>query len=268
MSPRQHPITAEEDWQAAVALQASLLPADLPHVPGLGLASRYVSGSGIVGGDWYDVFILPDGKSLGVIIGDVAGSGLPAAVVMGRMRSALRAYVLETADPAVALDKLDRKIRYFEDDAMATVLYGVYAPGLGELTLSTAGHPPPVLVVPGLASAAGPVGAEPASVRAELTSVEADLPIGVADDPDRRSTVISIPPGGTLCFYTDGLVERRDESIEVGLGRLVETLRDFVAAAPPGESLAEDACDFVMQAMAGDGPRDDVALLILHRAGS
>src|SRR5207253_8280083 len=111
------------------------------------LAARYVTGSGNVGGDWYDVFLLPDGK-LGVVVGDVVGSGLTAAVIMGRMRSTLRAYILETTDPAAALRMLDRKIQYFEPDAMATVLYGVYTPETGELVVSSAGHLPPVLAAP------------------------------------------------------------------------------------------------------------------------
>lgn len=93
-------------------------------MPGTGLAARYVAGSGNVGGDWYDVFLLPEGK-LGVVAGDVAGSGLAAAVIMGRMRSTLRAYILQAADPAAALRILDRKIQYFEPAAMATVLYGL-----------------------------------------------------------------------------------------------------------------------------------------------
>ena len=112
-----------QDALAAVALHRSLLPTALPVMPGLDLAAGYVTGSGTVGGDWYDVFVLPDGR-LGVVVGDVAGSGLEAAVIMGRMRSALRAYVLAAADPGTALRMLDRKIQYFEPDAMATVLYG------------------------------------------------------------------------------------------------------------------------------------------------
>ncbi|HEY1823555.1 MAG TPA: SpoIIE family protein phosphatase, partial [Trebonia sp.] len=143
-----HSITSQDDALAAVALQRSLLPTALPAVPGLGLAARYVTGSGTVGGDWYDVFTLPDGR-LGVVVGDVAGSGLDAAVIMGRMRSALRAYVLETADPGTALRMLDRKFQYFEPDAMATVLYGLYTPGTGEFVFSSAGHLPPVLAAPG-----------------------------------------------------------------------------------------------------------------------
>ncbi|HEY7274460.1 MAG TPA: SpoIIE family protein phosphatase, partial [Trebonia sp.] len=139
---------SQDDALAAMALHRSLLPSTLPEVPGTDLAARYVPGSGNVGGDWYDVFLLPDGK-LGVVIGDVAGSGLSAAVVMGRMRSTLRAYILQAADPAAALRMLDRKMQYFEPDAMATVLYGLYTPGTGELTYSTAGHLPPVLAAPG-----------------------------------------------------------------------------------------------------------------------
>ena len=143
-----HSIMSQDDALAALALHRSLLPTALPSVPGLDLAARYVTGSGTVGGDWYDVFILPDGR-LGVVVGDVAGSGLEAAVIMGRMRSALRAYVLEFSDPGTALRMLDRKIQYFEPDAMATVLYGLYSPGTGEFAVSSAGHLPPVLAAPG-----------------------------------------------------------------------------------------------------------------------
>src|ERR1700733_13060653 len=189
-------LMAQDDAQDAVALHRSLLPAALPDVPGVSLAARYVTGSGNVGGDWYDVFVLPDGK-LGVVVGDVAGSGLKGAVVMGRMRSALRAYVLEAEDPAAVLRKLDRKIQYFEPDAMATVLYGVLTPETGEFLVSCARHPPP--------------------------------PIGAADDPERRSTVVTLPFGGLLCCYTDGLVERRDQVIDQGINALGATLDSQLA---------------------------------------
>lgn len=248
-------ILAREDRQAAIALQNSLLPGALPEVPGIDMAARYVAGSGIVGGDWYDVFILPDGK-LGFVVGDVAGSGLPAAVIMGRMRSALRAYVLETGDPAVALGRLDRKIQYFEASAMATVLYGVYAPESGELTISCAGHLPPVLVAPGGSTA-------------DVVSVKPDLPIGVIDDPARQSTVFTVPPGGLLCFYTDGLVERRDRALDDGIGQLAAALGSFAArrsATSRKAPLADDACAVAMREMVGNEPaRDDVAILTMHR---
>ncbi len=119
----------------------------LPVVAGAELAARYVPGSGGVGGDWYDVFTLPTGE-LCVVIGDVAGSGLPAAVIMGRMRSALRAYALRHRDPAEVLRRLDRKMHHFEADAMATVLYAVIDPGSTGWTSCLAGHFPPVIANP------------------------------------------------------------------------------------------------------------------------
>lgn len=103
-------LLAQEDRVAAAALQRSLLPTALPATHGAQLAARYIPGEGVVGGDWYDVFTLRSGQ-LGLVIGDVTGSGLSASVIMGRMRSALRAYALETCDPAEVLDKLDAKLQ-------------------------------------------------------------------------------------------------------------------------------------------------------------
>ena len=117
-------LRAREDRAATAALQRSLLPSALPVIGGVEIAARYVPGDGRVGGDWYDVFRLPWGE-LGVVVGDVAGSGLGGAVVMGRMRSALRSYALESPDTAVVLRKLDQKMQYFEGDVMATVSYAV-----------------------------------------------------------------------------------------------------------------------------------------------
>jgi serine phosphatase RsbU (regulator of sigma subunit) len=239
-----------------MALHRSLLPATLPEVPGTDLAARYVTGSGNVGGDWYDVFVLPDGK-LGVVVGDVAGSGLPAAVVMGRMRSALRAYVLETADPGTALRMLDRNIQYFEPDAMATVLYGLYTPATGEFVFSSAGHLPPVLAAAG-GHAAG------------MLPVRPDPPIGTADDPERRSAAAVIPSGALLCCFTDGLVERRDQAIDLGIGRVATTMQELIAIDPSRRDrrvqLAEGACAAVMRTLVGNAPaRDDIAMLMVHR---
>jgi sigma-B regulation protein RsbU (phosphoserine phosphatase) len=251
-----HSMMAQDDRLAAGALHRSLLPARLPAIPGAELAARYVTGSGNVGGDWYDVFVLPSGE-LGIVIGDVAGSGLEAAVIMGRMRSALRSYVLETIDPGTALRKLDRKIQYFEPDAMATVMYGVYQPETGQMRISSAGHLPPVLVAPG--------------ERAATAEIDVDLPIGVADDPPRTASAIEIPPGALLCFYTDGLVERRDQPLDQGIARLVAALDEVMETALAGgiaESvpLAEDTCATVMRSLVGNAPaRDDVAILTMHR---
>lgn len=251
-----HSLMAQDDALAAVALHRSLLPGTLPEVPGTGLGARYVAGSGSVGGDWYDVFPLPDGR-LGVVVGDVVGSGLKAAVIMGRMRSSLRSYTLQTADPAAALRLLDRKIQYFEPGAMATVLYGLYRPATGEFSFSSAGHLPPVLAIPG-------------RPRAGMLAIRPDPPIGAADDPARGIAHAVIPPGALLCCFTDGLVERRDQVIDTGIGRVAATLDALLAGAGSRGGrrvpLAEDACAAVMRALVGNAPaRDDVAVLALHR---
>jgi serine phosphatase RsbU (regulator of sigma subunit) len=227
---------------AAGALQRSLVPAALPAIPGLDLAARYSPGAATVGGDWYDVFTLPTGE-LGVVMGDVAGHGLSAAVVMGRMRSSLRAYALESNDPAEVLDKLDRKMQHFEPGAIATVLYAVCHPKLEWARIASAGHWPPVLAVPD-----GPAAA---------VELPPGVLIGVDTDPRRTSTTVEIPPESLLCFYTDGLIERRDSSIDRNLRRLCESIK-------PGP--AEAVCAAVMAALVGhDVVSDDVALLTVRR---
>jgi phosphoserine phosphatase RsbU/P len=235
-------MTAQADRLAAAALQRSLVPAALPAVAGAELAARYIPGDGGVGGDWYDVFRLPSGE-LCVVMGDVAGSGLRAAVIMGRMRSALRAYALETRDPAEVLSRLDRKMQHFEPDAMATVLYAVIDPALDRMHVCLAGHFPPVIACPG----------QPA----ELAPVAAGLMIGVSPGARRPVTTVSIPPGALACFYTDGLIEHRGEPIDDGLARLCRA----VMAEP-----VEAACAAVMGALVGGEPaRDDIALLMIRR---
>ncbi len=140
-------LTGLEDRIAAVALQRSLLPSALPVRGEAQFAARYVPGEGSVGGDWYDVFSLPSGE-LGVVMGDVTGSGLAAAVIMGRMRSALRAYALESSDPADVLARLDAKMQHFEPGALATVSYAIFSPGLDSMRICLAGHYPPVIAGP------------------------------------------------------------------------------------------------------------------------
>ncbi len=236
-------LTSQADRAGAAALQRSLIPAALPAVPGAELAARYIPGSGVVGGDWYDVFTLPSG-ALGVVMGDVAGSGLQAAVVMGRMRSALRAYALETPDPAEVLARLDRKMQHFEPEALATVLYAVIDPSLEQALVSLAGHFPPVVASPG----------HPA----ELATIAADLMIGVAPGVQRQAATLMIPPGTLLCFFTDGLIERRDQLIDDSLAKLCQA----VTAGPPDAVCAE-----VTKNLIGSEPaRDDVALLAFRRS--
>jgi serine phosphatase RsbU (regulator of sigma subunit) len=235
-------MTAQADRVAATALQRSLVPSPPPVVAGTEMAARYVPGSGRVGGDWYDVFTLPSGE-LCLVIGDVAGSGLAAAVIMGRMRSALRAYALEASDPAEVLDRLDRKMHHFEPDALATVLYAVIDAGLDQMRICLAGHFPPVIARP--------------ERPAELASVAAGLLIGAAPGTPRPTSTVQISPGTLLCFYTDGLIERAGEPIDDALARLCQV----VTAEHP-----DAACAAVMQALIGGEPaRDDIALLMVRR---
>ena len=235
-------LQSREDHAAAIALQRSLVPSALPAVKGVEIAARYVPGSGHVGGDWYDAFVLPSGE-LGMVVGDVAGSGLGAAVIMGRIRSALRAYVLEFPDPADVLSKLDHKMQYFEEgEVMATVNYVVLDPDSGQLRISSAGHLPPVIAAPGQ--------------RGAMAQIAVDPPIGVTDTPVRQVTTLALAPGAVLCLFTDGLVERRDEPIDDGITLLCET----VTPGPP-----EGVCVSVMQALVGSQyPGDDIALLVLR----
>jgi anti-sigma regulatory factor (Ser/Thr protein kinase)/putative methionine-R-sulfoxide reductase with GAF domain len=233
---------AKLERAAAAALQRSLIPARLPAIAGLDLAGRYLpSGDGGVGGDWYDVFSLPAG-GVGIAIGDVVGRGLPAAVVMGRLRSALRAYALESSDPADVLDRLDRKLQYFEAGQMTTALYAVLDPTLTTLEISTAGHPLPMVVA---------AGSEAAPINAPV-----DPPLGVTPGISRRKATIELPPGAVLAFFTDGLVERRGESLDHGF----ERLRDALAAGS-----AERTCLTVMATLLGDAVEDDAAMLVVRR---
>lgn len=234
-------LRSRDDRTAAAALQQSLLPAELPAVPGVDIAARYVAGDGRVGGDWYDVFTLPSGE-LCVVMGDVAGSGLQAAVIMGRMRSALRAYALETSDPAEVLSRLDRKMQHFESDVMATVSYAVVDPSTGRVGIAAAGHFPPVVAAPG--------------ERAALAKIAVGVPIGVADDPARLTTTIQLAPGTVLGLFTDGLVERRHTPID---DRLALLCRVVEPAAP------ESVCVSVMGTLVDREPAgDDIALLVLR----
>jgi sigma-B regulation protein RsbU (phosphoserine phosphatase) len=238
-------LSARLDRAAATALQRSLVPSALPAIEGLEMTARYVPGTGHVGGDWYDVFTLPTGQVCAVI-GDVAGTGLNAAVIMGRIRSALRAYALETEDPAEVLSRLDRKMHHFEPDAMATVLCAMFSPSLGSVRISSAGHLPPVIARPG----------EPAAP----ADIAGDILIGVYGYKPRQASTLDFPPGATLCLYTDGLVERRDRPLDDGIAMMCDALR-------PGD--LELSCSLLMSAMAGDASAsDDVALLMLRRRAS
>jgi phosphoserine phosphatase RsbU/P len=235
--------TNKLDQAAALALQRSLLPARLPGVPGVDMAARYVPGHDFgIGGDWYDVFALPSGW-LGVVIGDVSGHGLGSAVVMGRVRSALRAYALVCDDPADALTLLDRKVHHFETGNLTTALYGMISPDRSVVHVSSAGHLPPILAAPG----------HPAVV-SEMT---VGPPLGIGRPAAMRSTtVVGLPPGAVLVCYTDGLVESRGEIIDVGIKRLTAAVRP---------DTAEGVCATVMASAGTERPTDDIALLVIRR---
>jgi serine phosphatase RsbU (regulator of sigma subunit) len=228
---------------AALALQRSLLPATLPGLTGLSSAARYVPGHEFgIGGDWYDLLPLPSGW-VGVVIGDVSGHGLASAVVMGRVRSALRAYSLITDDPGEALTMLDRKVRHFEAGTLTTALYAMISPDRTTLTVSSAGHLAPVLAVPGRPAA--------------LLDIPVDPPLGVGRlTGNRRTASFDLPPGAVLLCYTDGLVERRGQVIDVGLKALV----DVVEPEDP-----EAVCATVMARVGVEKPTDDIAILAVRR---
>jgi phosphoserine phosphatase RsbU/P len=230
------------DRDAALALQRGLLPTRLPAAPGVDLAARYVPGHDTgVGGDWYDVFSLPSGW-LGVVVGDVSGHGLRAAVVMGRLRSALRAYALECKDPADALIRLDRKISHFETGNLATALYAMISPDRSLMNVSVAGHLPPMLVSPGCDAV-------------QLT-LPVDLPLGTGVEASRQATSVPLPDEALLLLYTDGLVERRGQPIVTGL----ERLRRSIHHGP-----AEAVCQDVMAAVAPERHTDDIAVLAVRK---
>lgn len=225
-----------------LALQRSLLPARPPLLAGLDVAVRYVPGAQVgVGGDWYDIFQLPSGH-VGLVIGDVAGNGLRAAVVMGRVRSALRAYALETTDPAEVLSRLDRKIQLFEPDAFVTAAYAVINPEQTAATMSIAGHPRPIA----LDTLGG----------GQMVQAPIDLPLGAVANAPRGSVTIDLLPGSGLLFYTDGLVERRYQPIEEGIGKLLAGLTNDGA-----EVLCANVTSSLLHNEAGT---DDVALLALR----
>jgi sigma-B regulation protein RsbU (phosphoserine phosphatase) len=228
---------------AAGLLERSLLPSRLPRCEGLEFAARYAPAEErSVGGDWYDLFTLPSGK-LWIVTGDVAGHGLHAAVVMGRIRSALRAYTLLDLPPDEVLHLVDRKVDHFEIGTIATVACAVMEPPYETMTLAVAGHPPPVIAIPGRP--------------AELVEVEPGPPLGMAADVDRWRTEVVLPRGAVVAYYTDGLVERRHESLSVGLERLRAAL-----APGPAETVARD----LMHAMVADFvPQDDIALVVIRR---
>jgi anti-sigma regulatory factor (Ser/Thr protein kinase) len=214
--------------ESALTLQRSLLPAHPPALAGGEVAMEYLPGTAgtQVGGDLYDVIPLPDGR-VGLAIGDVMGRGLGAAAQMGQLRAALRAFALSDTEPADLLAGLAR-VASSLDVSFATCLYGVYDPSSRLLRIASAGHFPPLLLIPGR-----PVG---------YADLEPGLCFGVdetvAGEITYEETAIDLPPGSAVLFFTDGLVESRRQPVDDGM----EQLRAVLAGErpPPGAEAAID----------------------------
>ena len=239
------------DRAAAASLQHSLAPRRLPDIPGYRLAARYVPGSQYgVSGDWYDLFTLPDDR-IGIVIGDVMGHGLRAATIMGRIKSALRAYALDHGDPATVVHHLDRKLQHFEPGQMATLIYAILDAATGAIMFSSAGHLPLTLV-----SAGG---------HARLFEKTDGLPLGVDLAAPRSTVTLTLEPGSLLCLLTDGLIDQHNSDIYTGLTSVRSVLAHSVTADSP-YGLAESACAALMTTLIGDRHvDDDVTILAIGR---
>lgn len=242
--------TADDAHLAALVLQRSLLPGAPPQIKGLDVAVRYLPAEGDLGGDWYDIFALPNGK-VGFVLGDVEGHGLRSAVVMGRLRSALRAYALDHEDPAEVLHRLDRKLCYFEDEISATVVYAVTEPPFTHVTICNAGHPQPVTAHHGDGSA-------------HVVPVAPGLLLGLDPEHQRVSETLPLPAGSVLVFYTDGLIERKYHG-DPSVNTYDERLATVCQAISPSQD-AEMICSRIIASGLGDeSVEDDVALVVLRR---
>ena len=234
----------DQQRETALALQHAILgPAALPF----GFQARYQPATRPleVGGDWYDVADLGDGR-IAMVVGDCVGHGLRAATVMGQLRSACRALLLQRLDPADTLAGLDRFAAGLDGARTTTAYAAIVDTRTGEMTYSIAGHPPPVVVT------------------ADGTTVLLDdarsLPLGVRRDVCRPVATFTVPDGATALLYTDGLIERRQVSVDAGISHVTELLsrqRDLGLVA---------LADRLMDAMAPDGGYlDDVAILLYRR---
>ncbi len=247
--------------QAEIAhtLQRSLLPAELPAIDGVEVAVTYLPGTEgtTVGGDFYDVIPLPSGR-FGLVIGDVMGRGVRAAAAMGQLRAAIRAYALEGHPPADLLARLDRLVSSLEEGLLVTCVYAEWDPGRGLIRLASAGHPPPLVRMPG--------------AEAAFLELDPGMPLGVGNI-DCVDLELELPPGTLLLAYTDGLVESPDLALSDGM----ESLRIAVSAAGPGASAVCDSAVESLRALqlfdrTDPAPRrrhdDDIALLALVITGT
>ena len=238
------PPDAEGSAEVARTLQRGLGPDVSPAASGLKLQSRYRSGGlGDVGGDWLDGLELPQGGAA-IVIGDVAGRGINAAATMGQLRYGLRAYLLEDDAPGAALGRLNRLAIWTLPGHVASVLVAVFSPERSFLRLASAGHLPPLLFD---------------ADDAKFLSLNRGPVLGVAQDREFAETTHDLPSRMTLLLFTDGLVERRGESIDDGLARLAQ-----VARASHGQ---DDLCDRLVAQVPDLENDDDLAVIAVQRAG-
>ena len=232
-----------EQRTVAQTLQENLLPQQLPALDGLEIGVRYESGvdSLEVGGDWYDVIETGDGRAV-FVVGDVSGRGLPAATVMASLRHAIRAYAMQGDGPATILTKLARLVSVAEDGHFATVLCGSLDIARREVVLANAGHPRPLMI-----DGSG----------AAFVATEVGVPVGTAPEPTYRPATMTVPPRATLLLYTDGLFERRGETVDAGLERLRQV-------ATPGDLALDARLDRVLEGLAPGRGSDDTAILGLR----
>ncbi|MEU0007907.1 GAF domain-containing SpoIIE family protein phosphatase [Streptomyces sp. NPDC006314] len=241
----------EQHRDVAEALQRAQLT-ELPTTPGLSLAARYLPAThGLnIGGDWYDAFPQPDGSVLAVI-GDVTGHGLRAAVIMGQLRTALRAYAVEGNGPARILTLLHRMLRHQQPELYATCAIARFTPGAPGVVWAAAGHPPALTRAPG----------------GEVRVLEAKpgIMLGVPMPYDYEEHTVELPAGSTLALYTDGLVERRSAGIDAGIDRLAQAMGALGAADL--EDL-DTAADSLLKPMLYDSEHDDDICLLLCRTST
>jgi hypothetical protein len=229
----------EREHELAIALQNALLPPEPPTLAGMEVAWRYLpAGAREIGGDWYDVFNLDNGEVV-LVIGDITGHDLTAAALMGQLRLAVQAYAVEGYGPAEVIDRADRLMQRLDSDRMATIAYLLVNRTRDRITLSNAGHPPPVVISPSGAT----------SLLTEALSV----PIGIDLSEEPRPQVeYPLLPGTRLLLYTDGLIEDHRRPLDEGIDLLMNSLRS-VSARP--EQICEKALAIRRE------PRDDVCVL-------
>jgi serine/threonine-protein kinase RsbW len=235
----------ERERDVSHTLQLGLLGGGVPSFDGVVVVAAYRPGTAAleVGGDWYDAFTLQSG-AIALVVGDVVGHGLEAAVAMGQLRGAVSA-LAQTAGPALLLERLDAFVETVPSAATATLAYVELDTETGRLRYACAGHPPPLVVSP--------------DGRTRFLWEGRSAPLGSMLGDTRGEAVERLEDGETLVLYTDGLVERRSASIDVGLERLAGAARLHALGAP---ALASDLCD---QLLGGQVQDDDVCVLSIHR---